>query len=264
MDEIFRDLERLRYYGTMLQDLVGEFQRSAPERSEGTDPTGSVRAVLGRDGLPETIRVSGYWKEKLQPAAFGSAVTAACQAAMQRRGAEWAETMQRAGWQDRLARLDADADAAAARHAADPNPVPPAFRRSNGRPPRSLDAIAEQTMSLMDSTLSAVPQTGPGPQAPQGTGANRTGTLQLSVSSEGLVSCQADPRWVAQQTGAQLSAVLAELLATARTRLAAAVSAASAPGDKVKEAAADLQAEIMSVLANLLASTDQQSGTERQ
>jgi hypothetical protein len=68
MEEILRDLARLRRAGTMLQELMTEVQRAAPERSEGTDPTGMVRAVLGPDGLPESIQVSSYWKEKL-PAA---------------------------------------------------------------------------------------------------------------------------------------------------------------------------------------------------
>src|SRR5579875_80010 len=116
MDEILRDLARLRRTGAMLQELMGELQQAAPERSEGADSTGTVRAVLGPDGLPESIRVSSYWKEKL---------TAACQAAMQRRGADWADVLQRSGWQQRLEEMDTDAAGAVE---VDVNPVPPAYR----------------------------------------------------------------------------------------------------------------------------------------
>lgn len=252
MDEIFRDLQRLQQYGEMLQDAVNESLRSAPQRSEGTDPTGSVRTVLGPDGLPETIRVSPYWNQKLRPDGFAGAVNAACMAAVQKRGAEWAETMRKSGWQERLERLDADANAAAAATPADPDPVPPAYRRPHGRPPRPMDELAEETISLLDSSMHEASQAGP-PRTPRGTGTNRGGTLEISVSSEGQVACQADPRWVAQQSGAQLSMTLASVLDTARERLAAAAGPAAAndPGAKIKTAAGKLQREILAALNEL-------------
>jgi hypothetical protein len=252
MDEMFRELERLRRYGEMLQDLVNESLRSAPQRAEGTDPTGSVRTVLGPDGLPETIRVSPYWNQKLRPEEFAGAVNAACQAAAQQRGAEWAETMRRSGWQDRIQRLDQDATAAAAATAAEPNPVPPAYRRPDSRPPKSLDDLAEEAISLMDSGMSLASHAGP-PRSPRGTGADRSGTLEIRVSADGQVACRADPRWVAQQSGAQLSMALASVLATAREKLTAEVGAAAAndPSAKIKSAAETLQREILAAMSGL-------------
>jgi hypothetical protein len=259
MDDIFRQVEELRQYGTMLQKLVEEFQRSAPERSTGSDPTGAVQVAVGPDGLPETIKVSPYWREKLQPEAFAGAVNAACLAAVHQRGAEWAETMRRSGWQERLARLDADAASAAAAEAAGPNPVPPAYRRAsppangrtNGRPVRPLTEIAERAISLLDTTMSTPAMTGQVPQPPHGTGGRPDGALQLSVSSEGQVVCQAMPQWVSQQSGAQLQTALSSALATARQRLAAAVAAARGPAAEIKRAADELQQEILGVLSDL-------------
>jgi hypothetical protein len=251
MEETFRDLQRLQRYAEMLQDAVNESLRLAPQHSEGTDPTGSVRAVLGPDGLPERIRVSSYWNQKLRPDAFAGAVNAACLAAVQQRGAEWAETMRKSGWQERLERLDADADAAAAATAADPNPVPPAYRRPDGRPPKPATELAEEAISLMDSGIREAREAGP-PRTPRGTGTNQGGTLEITVSSAGQVVCQAAPRWVAQQTGAQLSTALASVLATARERLAAAsAAAANDPGAKIKSAAENLQRELLAALTDL-------------
>ncbi len=241
MDEILRDLARLRRYGGGLQDLLGELQRMAPERSEGTDPSGAVRAVLGPDGLPETIRVSPYWKEKTPAEAFGEAVTAACLAAIRQRGAQWAETMRRSGWQERLDRLDTDPDDAAT---GDPDPVPAAFRRANQAPSRPLDVLAEESITLLDAAMRPVPA----PQ-PSAAGTNRGGTLEITLSAGGQVSCRADARWVSQQSGAQLSAALTDALAAARDRLTAAASTQVVSGVSGAKAEGLLQ-EILAVLAD--------------
>jgi hypothetical protein len=242
-EDILRDLAQLRQYGSRLQELLGEMQQAAPHRSEGTDPSGMVRAVLGPDGLPESIRVSGYWKEKLPPDAFAAAVAGACQAATVRRGQDWAEVLERAGWQQRLSRLDAGPGAQPAAPAPEPDPVPAAYRRGNGRPPRRLDALAEESISLLDGVMRAEV-----PPAPSGAGRNRGGTLEISLSPGGQVACRADPRWVAQQTGAQLSTVLSEILAGARDRLATATAAATAAAPDVGGRAESLIQELLGVM----------------
>jgi len=246
MDEILRDLARLRRTGAMLQELMGELQQAAPERSEGADSTGTVRAVLGPDGLPESIRVSSYWKEKLPAAAVGAAVTAACQAAMQRRGADWADVLQRSGWQQRLEEMDTDAAGAVE---VDVNPVPPAYRTGGPVPARSLDVLAEEAMSTMDAAMRPVPAAAHQP----GTGANRGGTIEITLGQAGQVVCRADPGWAARQSGAQLSEALAAALTAARGQLAQASAASAASAADAGAAAAEtgrqeLFTEILSVL----------------
>lgn len=222
MDDILRDLERLRRYGSGLQSLLSELQRMAPQRSEGTDPTGMVRAVLGPDGQPETIRVSSYWKDKLQPASFAEAVTAACMAAVQQRGAEWSETLQRLHWQERLERLDADTSTPAG--PAPAGQIPSAFRRANGTPPRPVDQYAEDVISVLDAALSSEPPA----QPPAGAGTNRGSTLEIRLGPGGRLACRADQSWVARQSGVQLSEALSTALTAARRQLAAAEAAAAA------------------------------------
>lgn len=242
-DDILRDLTQLRQYGSRLQELLGEMQRAAPQRSEGTDPSGMVRAVLGPDGLPETIRVSGYWKEKLSPDAFAAAVAGACQAATVRRGEEWAGVLARTSWQERLAELDTTPGASPAAGAAEPDPVPSAYRRGNGAPPRRLDTLAEEAISLNNSVM---PVNVPAP--PSGASRNRSGTLEITLSPGGQVSCRADPRWVAQQTGAQLSTALSEVLAMARERLATARAQAVAAVPDVRGRAESLMQELIAAM----------------
>lgn len=239
MDDILRDLEQLRRYGSGLQSLLSELQQNAPERSEGTDPSKMVRATLGPDGLPETIRVSSYWKDNLEPASFAEAVTAACLAAMQQRGTEWSQTMQRLHWQERLERLDAGPDGAAPAQPTPPGQIPPAFQRANGTPPPP-DEYAEDVISVLDAALRSEPPAPP----PTSTGTNRGGMLEVRLGPGGRLACRADEAWVARQSGAQLSEALSTALAAARRQLAADTDAAAASTQALSSRADRLMGEI--------------------
>jgi hypothetical protein len=59
----------------------------------------------------------------------------------------------------------------------------------------------------------------------QGRGANPRRTLALTVSEGGQVGCQADPGWVASQSGAELTEALNAALSGARQQLATAAEA---------------------------------------
>lgn len=239
-DDILRDLERLRRYGSGLQSLLSELQQNAPERSEGTDTSRMVRATLGPDGLPETIRVSSYWKDKLPPASFTEAVTAACTAAVQQRGTEWSQTMRRLHWQERLERLDAGTDGASPAEPTPPGQIPPGFQRTNGTPPPALDEYAEDVISVLDAALRSEPPA----QPPAGVGTNRGGTLEIRLRPGGQLACRADESWVARQSGAQLSEALSTALTAARRQLAAAVDASAASTQALTARADRLMGEI--------------------
>jgi hypothetical protein len=244
MSDFVGDLSRLHRYAMGLQQLMDELQRASPEHSEGTDRSGMVRAVYSRDGLPETIRVSPYWQEKLRPAAFGAAVTEACQAAATRRGAAWAQALERAGWQERLDRLREDS----ARAATDPGPVPAAFRRpGSGEPSRPAAALAEDAIRLSDTA--AALRAGPQPEpAPSATTTNRGRTLAIMLTRGGQLTCQADPRWVSERSGVQLSEELRALLAPARLTLAPQTTDDTGARTAIKAEADRLFADSLAVL----------------
>lgn len=56
-DELIGQLARIQQYAAGLHGLLADAQEQAPESSEGTDRSGTVRAFLGPDGLPRSFRV---------------------------------------------------------------------------------------------------------------------------------------------------------------------------------------------------------------
>jgi hypothetical protein len=177
-----------------------------------------VRVRLGRDGIPDAFAVSGQWRDRLAAESFGAAVMEACQEAAARRGREWAQALQRTRWQDRLERLDAHGPATA-------TPVPDAFLRpAPGRRPPPMDVLAEQVMRRLDDL--ARPRTGASPRPGRFAAPGRT--LVITLSTGGQVTCQADPGWVASQTGAELTDALNAGLAAAAEDLAAAAATGAA------------------------------------
>jgi len=240
MEEILRDLARLRNYAAGLQQVMADFQRAAPERSQGTDRSGAVRAVLGADGLPEAIRVDAHWSNRLRAGSLGAAVVEASETAMRERGAAWSRALKGSDWQRRVDSLGAGPVGA---DAVDPGTVPPAFRRPEGGA-RPLAELAEDVIGALDAVASA-PQV---PHGPRGAAANRDGTLTLTLSPSGQVSCRADPRWVAGRTGAQLTEALSAVLSAARQDLAASSRAAAASWDGAAERQGRLMAEILAAL----------------
>jgi hypothetical protein len=227
VEEIVRHLASINSYASELQQLMADLHQASPASSRGVDRTGTVQAVLGRDGLPEAIRVQANWKATLDPRSFAAAVTEASEAAARERGLAWSRELERSGWQQRAARLGADSVGVP------PMPsgaVPSAFMRAGGARPRSAERLAEETIDLAETAVKA---TRAARQSPRGVGRNRGGTLTLTLSRGGQVSCQADPRWVAEQSGHQLSEALSAALAAARRELAASRASSASDHDFV-------------------------------
>lgn len=51
-DDIVSELSELQRHASALQGLIVAAQANAPRSAEGSDPTGTVWATLGADGLP--------------------------------------------------------------------------------------------------------------------------------------------------------------------------------------------------------------------
>jgi hypothetical protein len=205
MEEIQRDLLRLIHYASGLRQLMTELQQAAPERGEGSDATGMVRAELGAGGFPTRIAVRSQWEGRLRARLFGAAVAQACEAAQQRRGLGWSRALEQAAWQERMGRLDTESlqAAAAAREA-----VPPAFRRPGpGAVQRSFMSLYEEVMSAADAAMA--PASRAQPSSSPGVGRNPERTVTISVTRAGRLTCQADPRWVSGRDGSQLTQVAA-------------------------------------------------------
>jgi hypothetical protein len=222
MEDIRRDMAQLSRYAEGLEQLLADVDQAAPARSQGTDRSGMVAVAVGQDGLPEAVAVHVRWRERLPAGSLAPAVTEASQAALRERGEQWSQALERSGWPARLDRLGTGADVAG-----DP-PVPAAFRRRPASAAsRPLDILAEEAIRGYDTAASVAARARSAPP-PQGRAANGERTLTLTVQADGQLTCQADPRWVERQTGADLTRVLGELLATARRGLAQASDATGA------------------------------------
>ena len=250
MEEVSRSLRRLTNYAAGLQDLMAELQLAAPEGSRGSDRSGAVQAILGRDGLPQAFRVLPDWRDKIGASSVGAAVTQACEAATGERGLAWSRALEKSGWRQRADRLRADPAAAGAAPQAT---APPAFWRPGASRLRSPDELAEQAIRLARD-VSSQAAAAPRPNR-RGTGANRSRTVTLTLSPSGHVSCQADARWAAEQSAGQLTDALSAALAAARQNLAAFTSA-----DAAAAGSDDLLARQERLLAELFAAFEDPRG----
>lgn len=64
-DELMRELVQIQQYAAGLRGLLATAQAEAPRTSEGADRTGTIRAVLGPDGLPDSFRIESGWNRKI-------------------------------------------------------------------------------------------------------------------------------------------------------------------------------------------------------
>lgn len=201
--DLMGGLEGLRQRADGLQETMHGIQDAAPERTEGTDQTKTVRVAVGHEGLPESIQVAEHWQDRIRPGALGTAVAEAAQEAARRRSEAWSRTLGRAGSGQRgLAAEEGRA------------PSPPAMPEPSD--PRPLNEIAGDVLGLLGTMLSSRAVSARA-QSSQGTGPDRTVAIMLTRS--GQLSCTADAQWAARQSGAQVTQALAAALAAARRQL---------------------------------------------
>lgn len=222
------DMERLRQRGADLQARMLGLQEAAPERIEAADRTGTVRVSLGHDGLPVSIQVGDGWQDRIRPHQLGAAVAEAAQQAMSRRAEAWSTTLEHAGPGQ-----------------GDPAPSPGAENLPRPSNPRSLTDIAEDVLGTLDTMLSA--QLPPPAQPVQGATADRMLTVTLTRS--GQVSCTADARWAAQQSGSRLTRALGSALVAARNQLREEQSSNISAADRAARLSAEIQAASSEAIA---------------
>jgi hypothetical protein len=218
-EEVLQDLYKLHRYATNLQNIVDDLQNRLPQRIDGQDATGMVRATVAADGLPVSFQVDYDWKRHLRPAAFGDAVAQAVGDASNRRLAAWAHAFNDADLPSQAARVRDRVDS----EPAQPPPVPPPVAKPpearQARDPSALIRDFLDVTSDLDAYASAV--------TAEGRGVAAYGKLAVTLSASGAMSCTVDPSWAADKTGEELGEALQGVLATAREDLQRAAAAAS-------------------------------------
>jgi hypothetical protein len=180
--------------------------------ADATDRTGVVRVTLGADRLPTSITVDEDWRTQLRPDGFARAVAQACQLAGERQFRAWAALPHDESDLDAEDDLDADGGAIL-----DADVTVPFHRGDQARPnggsgqrPRDVEALlADAIEVLRDPALFAVRTHGVG----------TVGKLTIVVTHSGFDSCTADPDWLDQHGGEELTAALTAALAAARDDL---------------------------------------------
>jgi hypothetical protein len=214
--DILSSLQQFQQYAVGMQNLLAQAQAGVPERVEATDRSGMVRAVLGRDGLPESITVEADWQHRLAADGFGAAVVQACQTAAGERMAAWSQALQADGLRAQADRMREDLAEQPTLAPADPLPGQLRHQLDRARP-RALEHLVEDVLRAADRVDEFAAAS---PLAAMGTGTDASAQLIVTVCKAGLVSCEAEPRWAGQQRGTALTTALREAVAMARTDLA--------------------------------------------
>jgi hypothetical protein len=229
-------LHRLQQQADRLGSLAHELVTATPRQAEGCDTTGRVVVVLGRDGLPERVRVADGWQERLDPHRLGAAVVEAFGDAVQQAMRAWTRRLDDTRWWSRQQQSD---------EAPDAGPRTGASPRSSGRVQHDLE-YSEPILRALHS--SRQPGSEPPPAAD---GADEAGHVTVRLGAGGLVGCEIAPRWARDRAGTTITAALDRALARARAALAT---------PSGFEASAAVDAALADALATLEALTDQTLG----
>ena len=215
-DDIVSELSELQRQASALQGLIAAAEANAPRSAEGADPTGTVFATIGADGLPASIWVQDGWQRRLS----GRAVRPGRGRGVRRRGREADGRLEQRARGRRLAIHSGQNPGrrGPGRPGPDGGPADPAGQRST----RGLDDLLNEVLTAFDhvddvAATSAI--------TAQGSGVSGYHKLAVRVSPAGLVSCEVDAAWAAQQSADVLIAAFAEALARAKADLAVQVAA---------------------------------------
>lgn len=202
MSSMDATLARLQQAAASAGAALAAARAATPEETTASDDSGAVAVSVDRRGLPVGVRVADDWARRTTAEELGHAVLGAAGSAAAELGRAMTAALREAS----------EAGGAEGAEGAEPQPVAvPAFDGT----PRPLTDLAELAVTQL-SRAATTPATAPA-TATGGVGTQVTVTL----GAGGLVGCEVDPRWAAQQSGVALSTVLTQALGEAARALAA-------------------------------------------
>ncbi|WP_300641521.1 hypothetical protein [Nocardioides sp.] len=210
MGDLEADLRQVQRLAAQLGDLTRLAAQAAPAGGSASDDTGCAEVRIDRDGRPTSLVLRGDWRERIGPRAVGQALVAAHQRAVQRHLGDWSDALHEEGWSDRLAAVDADADAG--------DDDPPSFPMPvTLGDPRPLGAVLEDVLAAMDRSHRDATAP-PLPDQPETLSPDSAGPVRVSLSGGGL-DVHVDARWAESAETSEVNARLDSALrgAVART-----------------------------------------------
>ena len=187
-------VERMTRADPLLRHLSQQADELAPARYELSHADAVVQVTLGRDGLPELIRIGPGWRRSIGAEGFADAVTAACRQAREEHRELWSRALDHDGWPARFSQALA-------------------YVLGRGALPEFAGRAGHAQAGRSGNGA------GPAPFESSG-GAAALGRLTLTVTLAREVTCVADPDWVGRQEAEGLSEALASALAQARAGFA--------------------------------------------
>ncbi|WP_250000236.1 hypothetical protein [Actinoplanes sp. M2I2] len=233
---------RLQRQAAELGQLARDLGSTIPRSVEGSDPTGWVVVVLGRDGMPTEVRVREGWQQRLGPGQLADAVLGANNDALRRAMETWTRAVDDDGWWRRRADVEATAGESSEAHVRDSEQATP-FGQT-----RDENDLAEEVLSKLRAAQSRQPGT---PAKAVGQDDGKHVTVELALG--GLTACAIEPDWAKNRAGTSISSALAVALRRAAARYLS-PSAEAQPDSLVGDALATLR--------SLTAGPPTQGGTE--
>jgi DNA-binding protein YbaB len=198
--DMVRRLQQLQRQAAQLDQLAKDLAAAAPQWSQGTDTTGSVRITLDADGIPTTIRIHNDWSRSLDADSLGQAVVDANTDALRGAMHAWTDRLDSNGWWMRRADLDHAPDDQAGLITAHPADLPSGSERE----PTEL---VESVMTALHAAQKQLPA-----PADVVTGSDAGGQVTITLGAGGLTGCEIDAGWASRHDGSTISAALSTAL----------------------------------------------------
>ncbi|GAA2886875.1 hypothetical protein Acy02nite_24250 [Actinoplanes cyaneus] len=203
-------IKRLHEYAESVAKLAKELSEETPQRSEGTDATGWVIVVLGRDGLPAEVRVRNGWQQRLDAEQLGAAVIESHNDALRQALRVWTRRLDDSRWWGR----QRDVDAEHLHGSAELYETPPQLG-TDGRAHHDFEYGERVLKDLQDAQRLTTEV----PRAVEGTDDGRHVIVRLGAGA--MSSCEIEPRWASRCDGTVISAALSRALERAKSQLEA-------------------------------------------
>ncbi|MFJ1549103.1 hypothetical protein [Streptomyces sp. NPDC088246] len=218
--DIFQELQQFQEYAHKMQQLISDVNDQMPEYAEGEDPQGAVRVRLRAGGLPESIKVASDWQRRQRPEDLGAAVLEAYQSALSEWMERWSGGLSETDWEARAERLDGGLGPSVS--TGTPSVPPETFERDLRHVvPRPLEEVTEDALSAFDAVERQSAELYLPPEVKGESAARR---VVITLSSQGLVSCELEPQWAAQQSAVRLNQALDDALTDACGKVGSAES----------------------------------------
>lgn len=210
------ELEEFRNHIAQLGTVMADLRSSLPNSAEAKDSRGAVRVTVGQDGIPERVSAVTGWQDRLPPAELGDAVVEAARNAASTIVEQWERNLPAGPWNDRPESGPLDSALPVHQEQGALAHTPPE-RDLRYVLPRSLDEMAEEAITALESAGNTAPEAGNEDRA---TGSDRGRHLTLTIAPGAVVSCEADAGWAARASTVRINSALNEALENARSALA--------------------------------------------